>query len=294
MQNNIIRSTALDGTLRVSSVITTGVVEEARQKHDTFPVASAALGRVLTGTLLLSWGLKGEGTITVRVLGDGPLGAVIATANAQGEVKGYVQEPHLHLPLNNLGKLDVGGGVGGGSLYITKDIGLKTPYTGSTSLVTGEIGDDLAKYLVESEQTPSLVSLGVLIETDNSVAAAGGVIIQALPGADEEALLKIEENIKKIKPISTLIKEGLDAKGLIAEYLQGIDFKILDEKPVAFNCECSKEKLDNILISLGDEEIKDIIDTQGQAQIKCHFCNKDFLFDQDDLEKLRKEINSNK
>lgn len=294
MENKIVRATALNGTLRVSSVISTGVVEEARVKHDTFPVASAALGRVLTGALLLSWGLKEEGTITVRVLGNGPLGGILAVANSEGQVKGYVQEPHLHLPLNNLGKLDVGGAVGGGSLYITKDIGLKTPYTGSTSLITGEIGDDIAKYLVESEQTPSLVSLGVLTETDNSVSAAGGVIIQAFPEADEDALIKIEENIENLKAISTLIKEGVDAKGLLAEYLKGIDLKILEEKTVSFKCACSKEKLENILINLGDEEIRDIIDTEGQAQIKCHFCNEDFFFNKTELQGLREEIKKNK
>ncbi|SMB93456.1 molecular chaperone Hsp33 [Desulfonispora thiosulfatigenes DSM 11270] len=294
MQNNIVRSTALNGTLRVSSVITTNVIDEARLKHDTFPVATAALGRVITGTLLLSWGLKEEGTITVRVLGDGPLGGIIAIANSQGEVRGYVQEPHVYLPLNSAGKIDVGGGVGAGSLYITKDLGLERPYTGSTPLITGEIGDDLAKYLLDSEQTPSLVSLGVLVDKDNSVLASGGIIIQALPGAEEEALIKIEENLKDVKPISTLIKEGLDAKGLIGEYLKGIDIKILDEKPVMFKCECSKDKLENILISLGDKEIKDIVETEGRAEIRCHFCNEEYLFNKDDLEKLVEEINNNK
>lgn len=288
MKNTLVRATALDNNIRISSVITTNVVEEARKRHDTYPVATAALGRVLTGTLLLTWGLKEEGSITVRVLGDGPLGGIVATANPYGEVRAYVQEPHVDLPLNKLGKLDVGGGVGKGMLHVSKDLGIKRPYTGSIPLVSGEIGEDLAQYLLISEQTPSLVSVGVLVDTDNSVLAAGGLVIQALPGASPIILEKIEENLKNVKPISTLINEGCNAEKLIEIYLNDIDYKVLEERFVNFRCKCSKERLEGILISLGKKEIKDIIEQDENAEIRCHFCNKYYNFDKEELKKLIK------
>lgn len=288
MKNTLVRATALDNNIRISSVITTNVVEEARKRHDTYPVATAALGRVLTGTLLLTWGLKEEGSITVRVLGDGPLGGIVATANPYGEVRAYVQEPHVDLPLNKLGKLDVGGGVGKGMLHVSKDLGIKRPYTGSIPLVSGEIGEDLAQYLLISEQTPSLVSVGVLVDADNSVLAAGGLVIQALPGASPIILEKIEENLKNVKPISTLINEGCNAENLIEIYLNDIDYKVLEERFVNFRCKCSKERLGGILISLGKKEIKDIIEQDENAEIRCHFCNKYYNFDKEELKKLIK------
>ena len=192
MADRLMRALAYDGQVRVSAVICTDAVETARKRHDAFPTAIAALGRTMASTLLLSWGLKGEGSITLRIFGDGPLGGIIVTGDAHGNIKGYVQEPQTDLPLNARGKLDVGGAIGKGDLYITKDIGLKEPYTGSVPLVTGEIGDDVASYLMSSEQTPSVVSVGVLVNPDYSVAAAGGIIIQAMPGADDAVLDDLE------------------------------------------------------------------------------------------------------
>jgi molecular chaperone Hsp33 len=286
MWDSLVRATADNNNIRVSAAITTRLVEEARQRHQTSPVASAALGRVLTGVLLLSWNLKDKGSITMRVLGDGPLGGVIADVNAQGQVRGYIQNPQVDLPPNKHGKLDVGGGIGQGNLYITTDLGLKDTYTGSVALETGEIGEDLAKYLVISEQTPSLVSVGVLVNPDLTIAAAGGIIVQALPNGSPEVLTKIEENLQNLKPISTLIKEGNSAQDIIKLYLKDIEVKFLEEKQINFNCPCNKERLEKIMISLGKDELEDIINNEGSSEVKCHFCNEHYYFTKEELEKL--------
>jgi len=290
MWDSLVRATALNNTIRVSAVVTTKLTNEASLRHQTFPVATAALGRVMSSALLLTWGLKGEGAITVRVFGDGPLGGIIADANTEGEVRGYVQNPYNDLPLSNKGKLDVGGGVGAGNLYITKDIGLKEAYTGSTPLVSGEIGEDIASYLTRSEQIPSLVSLGVLVNPDFSVEASGGIIIQVLPDTPEEVLVKIEENTAKLKPISTLIKEGNGPKELIELYLKGIDVNFLEEKPVSFRCKCSEDRIKNILVSLGKEELKDMIKKEGKGEVTCHFCNEVYTFSKAELEDILERI----
>jgi len=287
MWDSLVRATALNNSIRVSAVVTTKLTNEAQRRHQTFPVATAALGRVMNAALLLTWGLKEEGdTITIRVFGDGPLGGIIADANTQGEVRGYVQNPQIDLPLNQRGKLDVGGAVGQGSLYVTKNIGLKEPYTGSIPLTSGEIAEDVAGYLARSEQIPSLVSLGVLVNPDFSVEASGGIIIQVLPNTPEEVLEKIEKNTEKLKPISTLIKEGKSPKELIKLYLEGIDVQFLEEKPVTFRCRCSAERIKNVLVSLGREELEDIIQKEGRSEIICHFCNEVYTLNKAELEEL--------
>lgn len=290
MWDSLVKATAADNNIRISAVVSTKLVEEARKRHQTFPIATAALGRTLTGALLLSWGLKEEGTITIRVLGDGPLGGIIAAANAFGEVRGYVQNPFVELPNNSKGKLNVGGAVGKGHLYVTKDIGIKEPYTGSVPLVSGEIGEDLVSYLFRSEQTPSLVSVGVLVNPDLSVAASGGIIIQVLPNAPEEILEKIENNITELKTVSTLVKEGAGPKELIKAYLQGFAVKYLEEKPVSFRCKCDGARIKNILKSLGQEELLDIIEKEGKSEVICHFCNEVYTITKEELEELIKEI----
>lgn len=289
MWDSLVRATADNNNIRVSAAITTGLVEEARQRHQTSPLASAALGRVLTGVMLLSWNLKDRGSITMRVFGDGPLGGVIADVNHQGKVRGYIQNPQEDLPLNSQGKLDVGGGIGQGTLYVTTDLGLKDTYTGSVALETGEIGDDIAKYLLTSEQTPSLVSVGVLVNPDLAIAAAGGIIVQALPGGSPEVLRKIEENLRDLKPISTLIKEGNNVQDIIKLYLRDIEVNFLEEKQINFKCSCSKERLEKIMISLGEDELEDIINNEGSSEVKCHFCNEDYYFTKEELEKLLAE-----
>lgn len=292
MADGLMRALAYDGQVRVSAVICTDAVETARQKHDAFPTAIAALGRTMASTLLLSWGLKGEGSITLRIFGDGPLGGVIVTGDAHGNIKGYVQEPQTDLPLNALGKLDVGGAIGEGDLYITKDIGLKEPYTGSVPLVTGEIGDDVASYLMTSEQTPSVVSVGVLVNPDYSVAAAGGIIIQAMPGAEDAVLDDLEEKLKTARAVSGLIHEGADLQGIIANYLPGVAVQFLEEKAIQWHCNCSPERISGLLKSIGVEELEDMIEKDGETEVVCHFCSTHYQFDRDALTALLEEMKS--
>lgn len=292
--DKMVRAMAYDGQVRVSAVISTQLVEQARKRHDTAPVATAALGRTMSAALLLSWGLKGEGLITVRILGDGPLGGIIVTATADGKVRGYVQEPQVDLPLNAKGKLDVGGAVGNGSLYITKDIGMKEAYTGTVPLVSGEIGDDIASYLMQSEQTPSLVAVGVLVAPDWSVVASGGIIIQAMPNAEEDILTDIESNLTNVLPVSTLINQGATVEDLIKRYLPTDDIVYLEENPVAFQCTCSDERISGLLKSLGQEELEAILVEEGQAEITCHFCGEKYQFDRLRLEALIAELQAEK
>ena len=283
MSDGIIRALAYDGQVRVSAVICTEAVETARQKHDAFPTAIAALGRTMASTLLLSWGLKGQGSITMRIFGDGPLGGIIFTGDAAGNVKGYVQAPHTDLPLNSRGKLDVGGAIGNGDLYITKDIGLREPYTGSVPLVSGEIGDDVAAYLMSSEQTPSVVAVGVLVNPDYSVAAAGGIIIQAMPDAEDAVLDDLEEKLQTARPVSSLIAEGADIRGIISNYLPGVEVQFLEEYPVQWLCNCSHERIAGLLKSIGVAELEDMIEKEGETEVVCHFCSTRYHFDKADL-----------
>jgi molecular chaperone Hsp33 len=261
-------------------------VETARKCHDAFPTAIAALGRTMASTLLLSWGLKGEGHITLRIFGDGPLGGIIVTGDADGNVKGYVQEPQTHLPLNAKGKLDVGGAIGEGDLYISKDIGLKEPYTGSVPLVTGEIGDDVASYLMTSEQTPSVVSVGVLVNPDYSVAAAGGIILQAMPNCDEAVLIDLEEKLQGVRAVSSLINEGASVEDIIQNYLPGVEVQFLENYPVQWKCNCSRERIGGLLKTIGVAELQDMIERDGETEVTCHFCSTRYHFDKVELEEL--------
>lgn len=290
MADEIVRALAYQGDVRVSAVVCTEAVEEARKRHQCSPTAIAALGRTMAGTLLLSWGLKGEGSITLRIFGEGVLGGVIVTANADNEVRGYVQEPQADLPLSAQGKLDVGGAIGRGELYIAKDIGLGEPYTGSIPLVTGEIGDDIASYLMISEQTPSVVAVGVLVGTDYHVAAAGGIILQAMPGAAEEVLDDLEEKLRHVQPVSSLIAAGTDAQGLIAHYLQGADIQYLEGHHVQWHCHCDRERISGLLKSLGKTELTDILHHEGQSEVVCHFCNERYLFSENEIIEILAEM----
>lgn len=270
---------------RAYAAVTTKLVEEARRRHDTSATASAALGRTLTAGVLMSANLKGDDLLTIRVMGDGPIGVVVVTADAEANVRGYVVNPHADLPSKN-GKLDVGGLVGcNGELSMTKNMGLRDPYTGSINLVSGEIGEEVALYYARSEQIPSVVALGVLVETDLSIKAAGGYLIQALPGTEENALIELEQRINNLPHITQLYSEGIPPEKILQQLL-GEDFVELQRKPVAFKCRCSKEKLEKIMISLGEEEISDIINTQGKAEIKCHFCGDSYYFATDELKEI--------
>lgn len=242
-QDRLIRGTAMDGRVRAFAVRTTQLVEELRRRHDTYPTATAALGRTLTAGAIMGSMLKGKERLTIQVKGDGPIGQIVVDANAVGEVRGYVTEPHVHLPSNSMGKLDVAGAVGTeGFIHIIKDLGLKEPYRGSTPIISGELGEDFTYYFAKSEQTPSAVGLGVLVDTDNTVIVAGGFIIQLLPGLNDDEITAIENAVSSIPPVTALLDQGLELDEMLRWMLP--DVRILDELDIHFQCECSRERVE--------------------------------------------------
>lgn len=283
MQDHLVKAIA-DG-VRVHAAITTNLVNKATQLHNCYPVASAALGRTMTGALLMAANLKNKECITVKFNGDGPLGNIVADATSDGFVRGYIEHPHVDLPLNSLGKLDVGGGVGRGIVSVTRFTGLKEPITGSSEIVSGEIAEDLTNYLYVSEQTPSSVGLGVLVDTDLKAIAAGGFILQPLPDATDEVITKLEQNLQKIRPVSTMVHDGLDARGIIAELLQGFDIEYLSTTDLSFKCQCSRQRIESVLMSLNQNDLASLVD-DGHAEVCCHFCGEKYQFDKDELEAL--------
>ncbi|MCG9968111.1 Hsp33 family molecular chaperone HslO [Pelotomaculum terephthalicicum JT] len=286
MKDYLVRGIGEDEQFRVFAAVTTCLVEEARHRHDTWPVASAALGRGLTAGLLLGANLKGDDILTLRILGDGPLGAILVTANAAGEVRGYVQEPHIDLPAARAGKLPVGAAVGKGFLHVTKDLGLREPFTGSVELVSGEIGEDVAQYLLTSEQTPSAVSLGVLVGPDASVRASGGLIIQLFPGASEKILSHLEKCLLEMPPVSSLVNLGMTPEEIVAKAVKGLHVQYLEKNPVRFACKCSREKVGDILAAMGKEEIEKLLREQGKVEVHCHFCGENYIYEALDLNKI--------
>lgn len=287
MDDYILRITAPG--IRAFIAITTNLTEEARRRHDCYPTATAALGRTMTAAALLAANLKNEEAVTIRIEGNGPLGKIVADAAPNGAVRGYVKDPHVDLPLNN-NKLNVGQAVGSGNIFITRFTGLKQPFTGSASLVSGEIAEDVANYMFVSEQTPSTVALGVLVQPDLTVSAAGGFFIQALPGADDDKLAIVEENLKKLSPISQLVNDGIDAEHIAAQLFAGLPFVVHGTTTLAFSCPCSREKVKNTLISLGKDEITAMIEEDGQAEVICHFCREKYQFGRKALEEISKTL----
>ena len=290
MQNDkIISCLAHNGKVNVRCIKSSIIVEEARKLHDLSPTATAALGRLLTITSLMGKEMKGEqGTITTQVKGNGPIGNMTVVADNLGNVKGYVSNPQLDLPLNvENGKLDVGHAVGKhGMIYIIKDIGLKEPYVGMTPIVSGEIAEDFTNYFAKSEQTPTVVALGVLVDK-NGVRAAGGYLITLMPDATEEDIEKIENALKNADSISKMLDDGKELIE-IAEIVTG-DQNLMyfeDDNVPKYICNCSKEKMEKNLITIGKDEIKDIIEKDGKAELVCHFCNKRYIFDENELKKL--------
>lgn len=288
-EDKIIRCLAHNGKVNVRCIRSTNIVEEARKLHDLSPTATAALGRLLTITSLLGKEMKDEkGTITTQVKGNGPIGSMTAVADNNGNVKGYVINPQLDLPLNQAnGKLNVGEAVGKeGMIYIIKDIGLKEPYVGMTPIVSGEIAEDFTNYFATSEQTPTVVALGVLVDK-NGVRAAGGYLITLMPDAGEEEIVKIEEALKKADNISKMLDDDKELVE-IAEAVTG-DMNLMyfeDDIIPEYRCNCSRDKMENNLISIGKDDINDIIKKDGKAELVCHFCNKKYLFTEEDLRKL--------
>lgn len=262
-----------DGLIRVVAARTTQTVEEARRRHQTLPTATAALGRVLTATGIIAAGMADGQRVTVRIVGEGPLGFVVADAKQRDAVRGYVKQPRVDLPLNADNKLDVAGAVGlPGWLHIVRDLGLREPYTGTTPLVSGEIGEDFTHYFAVSEQTPSLVALGVLIMPDQTVGAAGGLLVQRLPGADEHMADKLVANAGALSAISRLIERGWNPEDLIAAALQGFEYNVLERSPLRFQCDCSYERALGLLAALGREELAAMVAKKEAAELSCHFC----------------------
>lgn len=288
MKDYIIRGIDKKGTLRLLVASSTNLVEEARRLHGASPTATAALGRALTAAVIMGITMKSEKDIlTFKIKGNGPIGSIVTVANNKGEVKGYVDNPYADLPSRDDGKLDVGGLVGNkGQLAIIRDLGLREPYIGYSNLVSGEIADDLAHYFYLSEQQPSAINLGVLIDKDISVKAAGGYMLQLLPNIEDEDIDRIEKVINNAKPISTLIDEGLTPEEIMEELFGEFEMEVLEKRYINYECNCEREKIEGVLISLGEKEINDMIEEDGKAEVVCHFCNKRYNFSKEDLQNL--------
>ncbi|MCG3413190.1 Hsp33 family molecular chaperone HslO [Staphylococcus massiliensis] len=286
-QDYIVKALAYDGKIRTYSALTTNSVQEAQQRHYTWPTASAALGRTMTATLMMGAMLKGEQKLTVTVEGGGPIGRIIADANAKGDVRGYVDHPQTHFPLNDQGKLDVRRAVGtDGSLRVVKDVGMKDYFTGSSPIISGELGEDFTYYHAKSEQVPSSVGLGVLVNPDNSIKASGGFIIQVMPGADDETITKLEKAITNMTPVSKLIDEGVSAEELLYHILGEEEVDILETIDASFTCNCGHDKFLNAIKGLGEAEIKQMIEDDHGAEAECHFCRSKFQYSEAELRAL--------
>ncbi|HEX7055849.1 MAG TPA: Hsp33 family molecular chaperone HslO [Bacilli bacterium] len=284
-KDEIVRGTALDGMVWVIAARTTHLVEELRRRHHTYPVATAALGRAATAGAMMGAMLKGEQKLTVQIKGNGPLGQIVVDANAHGEVRGYVRNAQVDLPLNAKGKLDVAGAIGTtGFLHVIKDLGMKEPYGGSSPLVSGELGEDFTYYFAQSEQTPSAVALGEMINPDASVKAAGGLIVQLLPGLKDEQIGRLEQKLAALPPITAMLDEGA-ALEEIAERVVG-PFAVLGKMQVHFHCNCSRERVEQALASLGQEEVRQMLKQDGQAEVVCHFCHESYRFGPEQLQRI--------
>ncbi|MFP3356035.1 Hsp33 family molecular chaperone HslO [Planococcus sp. SIMBA_143] len=287
MNDYLVRALAYDGQIRAFATRTTETVNEAQRRHYTWPTASAALGRSMTASVMLGAMLKGEEKLTIKINGGGPLGTILVDANAKGEVRGYVSNPQTHFDLNEQGKLDVRRAVGTeGTLTVSKDIGLQHPYVGQVPIVSGELGDDFTHYIVTSEQTPSSVGVGVIVNPDNTILASGGFIIQLMPGTDEKVISQLEQRLAEIPTISNMVRAGLTPEDILDEVLGKENVKALDTMPVNFQCQCSRERIHNAIQGLGTAEIEDIIVTEGKAEAQCHFCNETYVFSKDQLQDM--------
>lgn len=284
----LIRAITSDGGVVAFGLDSKDIVNRAAQIHSPSAVVIAALGRLLTAASMMGVMLKGkDDNITVRITGDGPAGQLTAVADSAGNVRGFAQNPVVELPLNARGKLDVGGAVGhSGTVFVAKDLGLKEPYSGQTPIVSGEIAEDITEYFAASEQIPTICALGVLVDTDLSVKAAGGYIIQLLPFADPSAIGKLEENLKTARPVSALLDEGQTPREILASALRGFSLEVLDETEPEYRCTCSRARTERALVSLGPRELAAMIEEQGQAEVTCQFCDSRYLFSKEELEAL--------
>lgn len=291
MNDYIVRATAADAQIRAFAAVTTDLTEEARTRHQTSPVATAALGRLLTGGVMMGSMMKNpEDVLTLQVKCGGPIGGLTVTADARGHVKGYVNNPEVMLPPKN-GKLDVGGALGQGILNVIKDMGLKEPYSGQTILQTGEIAEDLTYYFAASEQVPSSVGLGVLMNRDNTVHCAGGFIVQVMPFVEERVLRKLEENIAGMKSVTAMLDGGHSPEEMLLQVLSGMEVEITDTMPAVFECSCSRERIEKAIISIGKKEIEAMIADGKSIEVKCHFCNTAYEFTVEELKEILEKCN---
>ncbi|MEN0641669.1 Hsp33 family molecular chaperone HslO [Alkalicoccobacillus gibsonii] len=286
----LVKSTAFDGKVRAYALVATDMVNEAVRRQGTWPTASAALGRTMMASSMMGMMLKGEEKLTVKVEGGGPIGAIVTDSNAKGETRGYVSKPQTHFDLNENGKLDVARAVGTtGSLSVVKDLGMREPFTGSVPIVSGELGEDFTYYFANSEQTPSSVGVGVLVNPDNTVQAAGGFILQLMPGADDAVIDEIEKRLSTIPPISKLVELGMPPEEILYSLLGEESVTIHEKTPVVFKCTCSKDRIANAIISLGQAEITAMIEEDGEAETVCHFCNEKYHFTGAELQELKEQ-----
>ena len=291
MSDYLVKALAYEGFVRAYAVNATETIAEAQRRHDTWNTSSAALGRTMIGALMLGATLKGEDKMTVKIEGNGPAGAIVVDSNGKGEVKGYIKNPHISLPLNEVGKIDVRGAVGTEGMFtVIKDLGLKEPFSGQTPIVSGEIGEDITYYLAVSEQIPSAVGVSVLVDTDDSIKTAGGFMIQIMPGASDEIIDQIEARLKETARISTLLDEGQTPEEILQKLLATDDVEFLETMSVQFKCDCSKEKFASAIITLGAEQIQELIDQDHGAEAVCAFCNNKYEYSEADLYELKHEI----
>ena len=288
MSDTLVKAISADGSFKAAAADTRELTERARQIHHTLPVATAALGRTLAAASLMGSALKGEGeSLTLQIRGSGPLGKLLAISDAAGNVRGTVEEPAVELPLRSDGKLDVGGAVGGrGTVTVIKDLGLKEPYVGTVDLLGGEIAEDVAAYFAESEQIPTACGLGVLVDRDQSVLAAGGYLIQLLPGASEDVIDRIERGIRGAESVTAFLSHTPDPASLLRHVLPDFELQVLETAPVAYRCGCSRARVERALVSLGEEELRQMIDEQGGADLACQFCDAAYHFSREELEGL--------
>lgn len=287
MNDYIIRATAANDQIRAFAAVTTEMVETAREHHNTSPVATAALGRLLTAGAMMGSMMKGEkDVLTLQIKAGGPLQGITVTADSQGNIKGYVGNPDVCIPANSKGKLDVAGAVGPGFLTVIKDMGLKEPYSGQVMLQTCEIAEDLTYYFATSEQVPSAVGLGVLMNKNNTVRQAGGFIVQLMPFAEEEVISRLEQNVQKINSVTNLLEEGHTPESLLEKVLEGFDIQINEKMDTRFHCNCSKERVAKALISIGRKELNEMIQEGKPIEMNCHFCNTNYNFTVEELKEI--------
>ncbi|MDY4597833.1 Hsp33 family molecular chaperone HslO [Coprococcus sp. AF18-48] len=290
MTDYIVRATAANNQIRAFAATTKETVEAARQAHNTSPVATAALGRLLTGGAMMGSMMKNDSDmLTIQIKGDGPIGGITVTADSKGNVKGYVEHPEVMLPPNAQGKLDVAGALGIGLISVIKDMGLKEPYVGQTILQTSEIAEDLTYYFATSEQVPSSVGLGVLMEHDNTVKQAGGFIVQLMPFVDDDVVDRLEANIKKISSVTSMLDKGMTPEEILEEVLDGFEVEVKDTMPAQFYCNCTKERVEKAIISIGKKDIQEMIEDGKPIEVNCHFCGKSYEFSVEELKTLIKK-----